>query len=396
MKPSLGILWPKRVAPEILEVQFSHDFCGRVSRELCTDAFPGCSWLDYPVDRNLEEILLDAQGDMLLVVTDPEIVLSPSGVKCLIQALENGHVACGPVYNLTAYPSQQAHLTTPYVNVSTYLEIARGLSEREDNRYIAVDALDPACVIYRRDFLRMLGAEHSLSEIPQSVAGAIMGKAVVDTGALVHCFGDYYEGERDDLVRLVPESVKRVLDIGCAKGGYGKRLKNVRPDIFLMGVELNPTMAESASRYYDEVVRRPVEEADLPHDFDLVNCGDILEHLQDPWQMLNRLYGLLRPAGYLVLSIPNMGHWSLVRDLLQGRFQYIPVGLTCITHIRWFTESSIRQALEMAGFAIDIIDREKYPVTPQGEAFIHDVCVAGHGDEESLMTNEFVIRAIKK
>ena len=178
-------------------------------------------------------------------------------------------------------------------------------------------------------------------------------------------------------------------------GGYGKKLKAVRPDIFLIGVEQNPIMAQCADPYYDEVVRCQMEDADLPGDFDLVNCGDILEHLRDPCSMLSRLNALLKTGGYLVLSVPNAGHWSVVRDLLKGRFQYVPAGILCVTHLRWFTESSIRKVLKDADFLMDVFQREQITPTPRGQAFILDICAAGYGNENSLKTNEFVIRAVK-
>ncbi|MBE9573406.1 MAG: methyltransferase domain-containing protein, partial [Proteobacteria bacterium] len=122
-----------------------------------------------------------------------------------------------------------------------------------------------------------------------------------------------------------------------------KTIKQIRPEILLTGVELNPIMAESARPYYDELITCPIENARLATEFDLINCGDIIEHLQDPWSMLKRLHGLLRNNGYLIMSIPNVGHWSIAKELLKGNFQYVPLGLLCIAHLRWFSESSIHQ-----------------------------------------------------
>ena len=397
MDVSLTVLWPENPAPEIEEVRFSYDFCRKMSQQLCEEANLTCSWIEYPGDPTLEEVLPRIKGDMVLVVTEPEILFSPSGVRGLLACAEEGYSACGPVYNETVYPDQRAALPVPYVDVETYLEVAESLAESENSKHIAVPSLDPACVLYRRDFLRQLPAGCPLSEIPQCISKLGTGRAAVSTGALVHWgFKKDFESDRDDLVRLVPKGVKRVLDIGCAMGGYGKTLKQLRPEVFLTGVEPNPIMAESALRYYDEVVRCPVEDADLPGDFDLINCGDILEHLEDPWRMLVRLHSLLRHGGCLVTSVPNVGHWSVVNGLLQGRFQYIPLGLLCVTHLRWFTESSIRRALEDAGFFVELLQREQITPTPLGLTFVRDMCAAGYGDEESLMTNEFIIRAVKK
>ena len=392
---SLTVLWPRIAAPPIEETRFSYRFCRSMSEQLCKEANPGLSWVDYDGDPALKEILPRIAGDMALILTAPEIVLSPSALTILTECLKNGYIACGPVYHQTVSTLQTAALPVPYVDVETYLEAAEILAEREGSRHSAVEALDPACVLYRLDCLEQLPIGPRLSEIPQTITNQKTGRVAVAAGALVH-WGFRNDFERDDLVRMVPENAKRILDIGCAMGGYGKELKEIRPDIFLMGVERNPVMAQSADCYYDEVMRCRVEEADLPGDFDLINCGDILEHLRDPWSMLKRLNELLNHGGHLVLSIPNAGHWSVIKELLKGRFRYVPAGILCVSHLRWFTESSIRDVLGKTGFSIEIFERNQIPPTPRGQAFIRDICAAGYGDKRSLMTNEFVIRAVKQ
>ncbi|MBT3368207.1 MAG: class I SAM-dependent methyltransferase, partial [Nitrospina sp.] len=159
---------------------------------------------------------------------------------------------------------------------------------------------------------------------------------------------------------------------------------------------LNPLMAEQARPHYNDLIVRPIEAVHLDKKFDLVNCGDILEHLQDPWAMLKRLHALLYPDGYLVLSVPNAGHWSIVRGLLKGEFEYVPLGLLCIGHLRWFTESGLLQTLAETGFVPDKFQRQQLPPTPQGEIFIRDMCTKGYGNEQSLRTNEFIVRSRKR
>lgn len=395
MKSSLTILWPNIVPPDIEETRFSYQFCRRMSKQLCEEAGLKFSWFDYTGNPAIENVFPHIDEDMVLIVTEPETALSPSAINVLVQCLENGYAACGPVYNKAAAPHQTAVLPVPYVDIETYLEVAEIMAEREESECAAVQPLAPACVLYSLDILKQIPATCRLSEIPQSMANLNIEKTAVAKGALVH-HGFKNDFERDDLVKLVPEGVKRILDIGCAMGGYGKRLKQIRPEIFLIGVEQNPVMAKSAERYYDEVVRCPVEEANLADNFDLVNCGDILEHLKDPWSMLKRVNALLKDGGYLVLSVPNAGHWSVIRDLLKGRFRYVPAGILCVTHLRWFTEHSIRESLENAGFSIETFDLEQIPPTPLGDEFIRDICTSGYGVERSLKTNEFVILAVKR
>src|SRR5207253_10239263 len=43
--------------------------------------------------------------------------------------------------------------------------------------------------------------------------------------------------------------------------------------------------------------------------FDVVICGDLIEHLRDPERFLVRVRPLLRPGGRLVLTTPNVANW---------------------------------------------------------------------------------------
>ena len=104
---------------------------------------------------------------------------------------------------------QRAVLPVQYTNIATYLEVAKALAERENNRYIAVDALDPACVLCRPGFLEKINPELLVSEIPRSIPVTETEKIATAAGALVHFgFTKSFEAKRDDLVGLVEESLR--------------------------------------------------------------------------------------------------------------------------------------------------------------------------------------------
>src|SRR5438105_4996346 len=56
--------------------------------------------------------------------------------------------------------------------------------------------------------------------------------------------------------------------------------------------------------------------------FDVVLCGDVLEHLRDPAGSLRRLSQLLADHGRVIVSLPNVAHLSIRFALLLGRFRY--------------------------------------------------------------------------
>jgi len=214
--------------------------------------------------------------------------------------------------------------------------------------------------------------------------------------SFVFTFKSAYSSERNDLTELIPSGVKSILDVGCFNGGLGKTLRQLRPETEVDDIELSEYYATQASPHYQKVYNCTLEEFQNEKLYDAVICGDLLEHLYDPWKQLDRIHGFLKTGGYLITSLPNAGHWTLVYDLLHGKFEYLPWGISSITHLRWFTESSIRKALEEAGFQIEIFDRQQIEPSPKGMDFIKKMCELGIGDEQSLLTNEFIIRTIKK
>ncbi len=386
------IYWPLITPPAITEEACCYQFCRNYSRDNCLQSGLGVHWLDYDPELTLEKLLQDCRTGKVLLIKNPKLLLSAATLERLFRLLDQGYRACGPVFNLTGFQGQQADLPAVYLNLSSYEEVLHIMQNDPALDLVQVQELDPGCVLFHRSYLQELDRNILLKDIVPQTAGCL----AVELKSLVHNFGDYFSGQRADLIRLAPKECRRVLDIGCAAGEYGKGLKEKIPDVELTGIESNADMARIAEDHYQNVLVQQVEELDFVEPFDLINCGDVLEHLQDPWLVLEKLYSVTAERGFLVISLPNAGHWTVVRDLLQGKFEYVPWGLLCITHLRWFTEETIRKALSAAGFEIELFERQQIEPTPLGKEFIQQVLENGLGNKTSLLSNEFLIRARKK
>ncbi len=165
----------------------------------------------------------------------------------------------------------------------------------------------------------------------------------------------YYGNLGDDLIKLVPEDAKRVLDVGCGHGLVGKRLKDTR-GIEVIGIEVNPAAAEEAKKILDRVYTLDIEttKPDLGREyFDCIILGDVLEHLINPWQIIKDMKEFLAPGGHVIISLPNISHWLIIRGLLIGKWVYQREGTLDITHLRFFTFESASKMLEDAGLTIE-------------------------------------------
>ena len=138
----------------------------------------------------------------------------------------------------------------------------------------------------------------------------------------------YYQFERPEVVALVPEHSRRILDVGCGAGRLGAAIK-ARQSTNVVGLELDPAAADLAKQSLDEVVLGNVEHANVEFadaSFDCVICADVLEHMEDPESVLLKVNRWLSNVGRLVASIPNVRHHSVLRSLLDGNFNYEPAG----------------------------------------------------------------------
>jgi SAM-dependent methyltransferase len=219
----------------------------------------------------------------------------------------------------------------------------------------------------RRVFMFLLRTAKLLSmDFPEDIFSLpeVLGtRAALVPGACIHPLFDYYCEERKDVLPLVPETVGSLLDIGCSRGGFGKALKAGR-SCRVVGIEMNRNEGEKARDVLDEVVIGDVLEVKPGEHFDCVTCLDVLEHFVASERLLERIRNdFLKPeGGYLLLSIPNVGHWSVVEDLLAGRWDYLPVGLLCTTHMRFFTLKTIYDLLENNDFVVERTESIKIPM----------------------------------
>jgi 2-polyprenyl-3-methyl-5-hydroxy-6-metoxy-1,4-benzoquinol methylase len=169
----------------------------------------------------------------------------------------------------------------------------------------------------------------------------------------------YYEYVRSEILLLLPETVSRTLEIGCGAGNTLAWLKTVRRCTWMGGVELNPDVAQQARGRLDVFYEGNIEHLELPIEpgsLDLILCLDVLEHLIDPWAVVQRLQALLRPGGALIASIPNVRYRKVLFPLLmQGKWDYVDEGVLDRTHLRFFVRATAIHLIESSGLKVDSV-----------------------------------------
>jgi SAM-dependent methyltransferase len=168
-----------------------------------------------------------------------------------------------------------------------------------------------------------------------------------------------------DLLDRIPLDAQLVLDVGCGSGALGAEYKRRNPAACVLGIEQDESAARIAASRLDRVF---VVDLDADSGFPIdeiqnnsVDCliyGDVLEHLHNPWTILEKHSAWLSPKGIVLICVPNVEHWSFTERILRGTWDYEDQGLFDSTHVRWFSSEMVRRVLRQTGLVpIDVIPR---------------------------------------
>lgn len=151
----------------------------------------------------------------------------------------------------------------------------------------------------------------------------------------------------NDLTPLLHDGM-RVLEIGCAEGDLGRRIKEIA-SVEYVGIELSED-AVSAMKFLDRVSRSPAPELH-GGSYDLILSFHVLEHIPDILTEAEHWHRLLKPSGSLVVEVPNeAGHRLLSWD-------------ANVEHLHQFTSTSLSALLDHAGFVINRLSTDHFEST---------------------------------
>lgn len=109
------------------------------------------------------------------------------------------------------------------------------------------------------------------------------------------------------------------------------------------GVEINPSLAQIAARRLTKVIIGDLENKKVQQEilkkqkFDVILASAILEHLKQPQIIFQQLKKNLKKSGIIIITLPNIAHWSIRLNLLFGNFNYTKAGILDKTHLKFFT-----------------------------------------------------------
>lgn len=158
-----------------------------------------------------------------------------------------------------------------------------------------------------------------------------------------------------------------ILDIGC--GRKPELLEHIDPADNYHGLDFYDPSTVSMPAYTQlDLNSESLVEALGKDRFDVVFCGEVLEHLFAPDTLLGQIHETLRDGGILVVSTPNLAYWrnrvllvfgisplyleNAVEMKLGRRFRALGQGNPTEGHVKVFTYRALRDVLALKGFDV--------------------------------------------
>jgi len=135
----------------------------------------------------------------------------------------------------------------------------------------------------------------------------------------------------------------RILDIGTASGSFLYVAKKRGWQVY--GVEPNKWLCGWAQKNYGLYIQPgTIDSLNYPNGFfDVITLWDVLEHVPNPTQVLQRCHSLLKPEGFVYVNYPDYN--SYASRIMKGRWIFL-----LSVHLYYFTRETIAKMLEKTGF----------------------------------------------
>lgn len=152
----------------------------------------------------------------------------------------------------------------------------------------------------------------------------------------------WFVGRRRILLGVLEQNLPlkgemEILDAGC---GGGATMKSLRRYGRVRGMEISEEAVEYNRERGREVILGSIEEMPFPDEsFDLALALDVIEHVPDDLRALEELFRVLRPGGFLLVTVPALQMLWGAHDMAAG-------------HYRRYTLSGLRERVKRLGFEI--------------------------------------------
>ena len=367
----------------------------------------------FPKGCNLGIDVAKKENDILLLNND--IVVTPHWLDNLKKCLDSNE-NIGAVGPTTNYSSNYQSISVAYDNIPDMIKFAETINNTDKNKWEPKAKLIGFCLLIKREVLDIVGllderfSPGNFEDDDLCIRITEAGyKLFVCNDCFIHHYGSATFKKQPDkfvdvmainaqkfkqkwsfdaaqtielkseiipLIVEVRDKKMNILEIGCSGAATLLRLKYLYPNAQLFGIETNKNIAIIINKLISNSTKK-LEDFPLEFDeksFDYIILGDYLQYTKDPLELLKELKKYLKPDGYVIATMPNLIHYSVIRDMLKGNFFYNSNAIVNKDQNNFFTYNDINEMAKECGYKAPYVVYSYNTLNKDDEKFLNNVC----------------------
>ena len=345
----------------------------------------------------------------------------------------------GATGSITNYCSNYQAINVPYIDMESMIEFADKNNISSSDKWEQRNRLIGFCMLVKRDVINKTGVFDE-QFTPGNFEDDDLSMRIIDAGyklmlcsdSFIHHFGSAsfkqdntkfntilginaqkFEEKwgfdcndksqlKYNVLRLVNEPREKnlnILEFDCGLGSTLLRLKYMYPYANLYGIETNKNIAricgkilEVITEDFDENYILNFKENKMDF-FDYIIIGNKLQFSKDPWKLLTEIKKFLKPGGYIIATIPNVMHYSVIKGLLYGNFLYNKDSILNRNYNKFFTLVDIQQIFEECDYINPYIFHYYTPMPQEDDDFLNQICtIVGEHMKGFFASYEYVAK----
>ena len=390
----------------------------------------------FPKGCNIGIAASDKENDILFLNNDT--IVTPrwlDNLKACIYSTDKVGATASISNNCSNYQS----VSVPYIDIQDMISYADANNVTNPEKWEQKSRLVAFCMLIKRDVLNKIGIMDERFT-PGNFEDDDLCMRIIEAGyklilcndSFIHHFGsssfnkDYakfsnilainlkkFEDKwgfnsnasstlKFDVIQRIDELKEKqlnILEVGCGLGSTLLRLKYMYPNSKIYGIEANEKVARLGGKIL-EVMMDDFEEnyrmnfkSEKTNFFNYIILGNRLQQSKDPWKLLNEIKKFLKPGGYIIATIPNLIHYSVIKELLRGNFMYGENSILDRSNNKFFTLSDIYKIFDECGYINPFVFHYYHELTPEDDKLLNNICsVVGKEMKGYFLSYEYVAK----
>ncbi|MCB2356992.1 glycosyltransferase [Clostridium estertheticum] len=390
----------------------------------------------FPKGCNIGIAASDKENDILFLNNDT--VVTPRWLDNLKIALYSDD-KLGAAASITNNCSNYQSVRVPYIDVKDMIPFADDNNISDPNKWEEKTRLVAFCMIVKRDVLNIIGHMDERFT-PGNFEDDDLCMRIIEAGykmilcndSFIHHFGSSsFNKDSTKFNNLLKENRKKIedkwgfnpnvastlkfdiierinepkgkrlniLEFDCGLGATLLKLKYMYPNSEIYGIETNESLAKLGGKVL-ELMESDFEvdycmrfKEDKINFFDYIILGNRLQLSKDPWRLLNEIKRFLKPGGYIIATIPNLMHHSVIKELLKGSFMYNENSIINRSNNKFFTLPDICKIFHECGYINQFIFHYSSELTQEDNKLLNSICsIVGEDLRAYFLSYEYVAK----